>query len=488
MCLRIAAAALAAVSLALAGAGPAPAPAAGMAFARADRLVVQFAPGLSRHAEDAVLARAGARRIATVPALDAAIAAVHPNLSSSALTTLRHDVHVAAADPDGVARALGEGPPPATGASIASVTNWQVTRPELPLAWQVTTGPGVVVAVVDTGVQPDHPALRGRVLPGYDFVNADDDAADDDGHGTAVAGVIAADGEGAAGACTGCRILPVKVLAANGTGDWGTIAAGIVWAADHGAQVINLSFGAPHALDVVAAAVAYAESKGAIVVAAAGNAGVSVPFYPAAYPGVISVAGVDQNDVRYSWSNFGSWVTVAAPGCMTTTWLSGGYTPDFCGTSTAAPFVAGLAGLARSFRPTVASTDFASALARSAAPVADAGTAAGGRVDANGMLVALGAPTTAPVATTAPAVARTPTIGRSVKAASGIWRDAASYAYRWQRSRDGAGWQDVGSSAVYAPRAADRGYRLRVIVTAANARGSATAVSAASRPITNRRR
>lgn len=445
--------------------------------------MVRFVPGLSRQVEDVLLARAGARRVETVPALHAVVALARPGRAGPALTALGHDVLVVAADPDGVARALDVVPPPAASASTVGVTNWQLLRADLPLAWQVTTGRGVVVAVVDSGVQADHPGLRGRVLPGRDFVNNDGDAADDDGHGTAVAGVIAADGDGVAGACTGCLILPVKVIAANGTGDWGTIAAGVVWAADHGAQVINLSFGSPRALDVVGAAVAYAESKGVIVVAAAGNAGVDTPFYPAAYPGVISVAGVDQNDVRYSWSNFGSWVTVAAPGCMPTTWLSGRYTPDFCGTSTAAPFVAGLAGLARSFRPNIASADFAMALVRSAAPVADAGTVAGGRADANGMLVALGAPTAVPVLSAAPAVARTPTVGRAVKAVPGTWREAQSYAYRWQRSRDGADWQKVGSKAAYAPRGADRGYRLRVVVTAANARGSATAVSAPSTPV-----
>ena len=186
---------------------------------------------------------------------------------------------------------------------------WQASSLDLPLAWQVTSGSATsVVAVVDSGVQADNPALQGRVLAGYDFVHGDTNTTDDNGHGTAVAGIIAA-------VCPGCSILPVKVLDANGTGDWPTISAGIDWAADHGAQVINLSVGAPRALDIVGAAVAYAISKGAIVVAAAGNDGEDESFYPAMYPGVISVAGVDQTGARSTWSNFGSWVTVAAPGC-----------------------------------------------------------------------------------------------------------------------------------------------------------------------------
>ena len=222
----------------------------------------------------------------------------------------------------------------------SATVSWQASALDLPPAWQVTTGgPSSIVAVIDSGVQGDHPALQGRVLPGYDFVHGDTNASDDNGHGTAIAGIIAS-------VCPGCRILPVKVLDANRTGDWATIAAGIRWAADHGAGVINLSIGAPRALDAVGAAVAYALSKGAIVIAAAGNDGLDESFYPADYPGVVSVAGVDQSGARDSWSNFGSRVTVAAPGCTTTAWLQSGYTSDFCGTSTAAPFVAGLAGLA----------------------------------------------------------------------------------------------------------------------------------------------
>lgn len=259
---------------------------------------------------------------------------------------------------------------------------------QLASAWNLSRGdPAVVVAVVDTGVQADHPALRGRVLPGDDLVDPGASPGDDNGHGTAVAGIVAS-------TCLQCRILPVKVLGANGVGDWAAIALGVRWAADHGAAVIDLSTGASRAPDAVGAAVAYALARGVIVVAAAGNRGSSEPFYPAAYPGVVSVGGVDANDARYSWSDYGSWVTVAAPGCASTTWVGGGYAPAFCGTSAAAPFVAGVAGLARSYRPGLTPDAFRAALAASAAPLADGGTAADGGVDANRLLESLGAPAT----------------------------------------------------------------------------------------------
>jgi subtilisin family serine protease len=176
----------------------------------------------------------------------------------------------------------------------------------------------------------------------------------------------------------------VKVLDADLTGEWPTIAEGITWAADHGADVVNLSVGSPGAIDSVGAAVAYALAKGVIVVAAAGNAGTGQTFYPAAYPGVVSVAGVDATTARYPWSDFGSWVSVAAPGCV----------GDFCGTSTAAPFVAGIAGLARSLDPHLLPSTFSTALAASTTPLSDPTTAAAGLPDAGRLLAALAASTT----------------------------------------------------------------------------------------------
>ena len=381
---------------------------------------------------------------------------------------------------------IDDGVPAAASAGASSTSSRALARADLPLAWEVTKGaPGVVVAVVDTGVEADHPALRGRVLPGHDFVNGDDDASDDNGHGTAVAGIVASAEvvPGIAGACTECRILPVKVLGADGTGSWGTIAAGVVWAVDHGAQVVNLSIGAPRAPDAIGGAVAYAISKGVIVVAAAGNAGIDQSFYPAAYPGVVSVAGVDDANARYPWSNFGPWVTLTAPGCLGTTWIGAQYRTDFCGTSAAAPFVAGIAGLARAFRPDLGADAFAGAFAASATPLADGSTARAGLVNANALLVSLGAPSAAPAAVAPPSLARAPVVGRPVAVKGGAWRDAASVTYRWQRSRAGAVWQDLGAAADYTPRAGDAGFRLRVAVSAVNARGTATVVSAPSAPV-----
>jgi len=244
-------------------------------------------------------------------------------------------------------------------------------------------------------------------------------------------------------------------------------------------MLLNLSLGAgvghcPAALqDVIDDAV----GRNALVVAAAGNDGVDESFYPARYPGVVSVAGVDENGVRSSWSNFGSGVTVAAPGCATAPWLRGGYEQDFCGTSTAAPFVAGLAGLARAYEPTLTPSAFAAALTASTTPVADPSTAAFGVPDANRLLLALGAPSAAPTESAPPTVTAA---GRRLVARVGSWHGAASYRIEWQRSAGGT-WTDVTAGSAYTPGRADAGRRLRVLVTAANVRGSTTAASASVR-------
>ncbi len=220
-------------------------------------------------------------------------------------------------------------------------------------AWDYTTGStNVIIAVVDSGVSPDHPEFAGRVLPGHDFVNDDDDPRDDQGHGTHVAGIAAAgidNGIGLAGICGQCKILPVKVLNQYNVGNWSNVAAGITYAADHGAKVINLSLGGTSNSQAVHDAVQYATQRGALVVAAAGNDGADEAFYPAAYTETLAVAATDTHDGHWSLSNYGAFVDIAAPGVSiySTLWSAdNGNTYGFkSGTSMATPEVSGLAGL-----------------------------------------------------------------------------------------------------------------------------------------------
>jgi thermitase len=239
-------------------------------------------------------------------------------------------------------------------------------RIQAPAAWDYTTGSqSVIIAIVDTGLTLNHPEFAGRVLPGYDFVNNDADPSDDHGHGTHVAGIAAAgvnNGIGMAGICGGCSVLPVKVLNHENSGSWAGVAAGVIYAADHGARIINLSLGGSGNSATMEQAVQYAQSKGVLIVAAAGNGRTDRPFYPAAYAGVLAVSATRRDDTRWSLSNYGSYIDVAAPGHSVYSAYHdlgntyGGYT-FMSGTSMASPHVAGLAGLLLSQDPSRTAAD-----------------------------------------------------------------------------------------------------------------------------------
>jgi uncharacterized repeat protein (TIGR01451 family) len=233
-----------------------------------------------------------------------------------------------------------------------------------PAAWDVTLGdPNLIVAIVDTGIDPAHPEFAGRLLAGYDFVNGDADTRDDNGHGTHVAGIAAAginNGIGMAGIAGVSKILPVKVLSANNTGWWSDIADGITWAVDHGARVINLSIAGAIDSRPMRDAIAYANAKNVVVVASAGNNGAGEVRYPASNEGVIAVGATTPTGARWTLSNFGPNVDLMAPGVSiySSHWsATGGSSYRFLsGTSMAAPHVAGAALLLLGRNPSLTST------------------------------------------------------------------------------------------------------------------------------------
>jgi subtilisin family serine protease len=259
------------------------------------------------------------------------------------------DGRVAVAEPNHVGPVAAVPDDPHYTASQAAA----LTTIRLPEAWDLTTGADtLVLAVVDTGIRADHPDLVGRVLPGRDVVNGDDHPEDTVGHGTRAATVAAAsaDGTGMTGVAWRGRILPVKVDTAGYVFD-ADLAAGITWAADHGADVINLSVGQRPWSGAVDEAIRYARSRDAVLVAAAGNEGIDAGGFPAAAEGVIAVGAVDNHGHLASFSNYGPWVDLVAPGVDILTGLAdGGYAPA-SGTSFAAPIVSGVALLARARYP-----------------------------------------------------------------------------------------------------------------------------------------
>lgn len=285
------------------------------------------------------------------------IPAVAASVPEGAFVALRRDPRVTVIEPDGTVEALGH---------TAELNNtWGVKRIG---AGTVHDDPGtgfnkgtnVRVAVIDSGVDYTHAELSGRYAGGYDFVNNDADPMDDNGHGTHVAGTIAAalNGTGVVGAAPEARIYALKVLSAGGSGSWSNIIAALDWAVSSGIQVTNNSYGSslsPGSL--VEQAFANAEAAGMLHVAAAGNSGNCAGKgnnvgYPARYATVVAVAATGQDDKRACFSSTGSTVELAAPGVgINSTKLGGGYV-QYNGTSMASPHVAGVAALVVYAAPT----------------------------------------------------------------------------------------------------------------------------------------
>lgn len=237
-----------------------------------------------------------------------------------------------------------------------------------PQAWDISTGAsGVTIAILDTGVDLDHAEFSGRIVPGYDFVNNDNTAQDDNMHGTACAGIAAARGDnsiGVAGIAWNSMIMPIKVLDSGGSGWTSDIVDGVNWARNNGADVISMSLGGGGYDGSFNSAINSAVSAGVIVISAAGNDNSSSISYPAAYGNSMAIGALSPCNQRKSpsscdnetwWgSNYGTGLDLMAPGTrLHTTYYTGGYMTDMNGTSGATPHVAGVAALVKSVNPSL---------------------------------------------------------------------------------------------------------------------------------------
>ncbi len=301
---------------------------------------------------------------------------------------------------------------------------WYLPQIGAPQAWDTTIGnANTIIGVVDSGVTAV-PDLAPKLLPGIDLVDGTGVTSDGNNHGTPVAGIAAAASNnsiGVAGVAWLNDVLPVKIFGSTGTTTCSLAASGIIAAADNGAKVINMSFAGTSGCSSESSAIGYAWSKGAVLVAAAGNSSSSAPAYPAAYSNVLAVGSVDQDGTLDPNSNYGSWISVVAPGCnLYTTYSNGGYAYA-CGTSVAAPVVSGVAALILAANPSLSNSQVESIIEQTAddlgAPGFDS-TFGWGRVNAYKAVLAATSSAPLPPDTTPPTASITsPANGASVSGA-----------------------------------------------------------------------
>ncbi|RFU64957.1 S8 family peptidase [Peribacillus glennii] len=255
---------------------------------------------------------------------------------------------------------------------------WNLPAIQAEEGWDISRGSkNVVIAVVDTGVDLDHPDLRRRIISGYNVVAENHNPDDDNGHGTHVAGIIASETNnmrGVAGLTWHNKIMPIKAMAAKGYGSAFDIAQGVIWATDHGADIINLSLGNYQPSAVMHEAIEYAYKKNVVITVAAGNDNTDQPSFPAAYPEVLSVAAVDNQGNKAPFSNYGEHIDVAAPGVeIPSTYFHKQYAA-LSGTSMASPHVAAQAGLIKAENPDLKNTDIMNIITNTTYDLGSAGS------------------------------------------------------------------------------------------------------------------
>jgi len=229
---------------------------------------------------------------------------------------------------------------------------WNITTFELPKAWQYTQGEDVVIAVLDTGCDLDHPDLKENLLPGINFVEPGKPPADGNGHGTHITGTLVAENNdiGVVGVCPKAKVIPVKVLDNKGNGNLLNVAKGISWAVSQKADIISMSLGAPVKVQQVRKAIQYAGANGIPTFVAAGNAGnTKEVFYPANYPETIAIGAIDENLRRANFSNTGENLDFMAPGVNIFSTVPDDWYATLSGTSMACPFAVGVAALVLSY-------------------------------------------------------------------------------------------------------------------------------------------
>jgi subtilisin family serine protease len=324
------------------------------------QLLVQSRLGANPSAIARTLAVNGARVQKEIPQIrvhvlrvpEPAIERVQQALSASGLFTF--------VERDHTARAV------ATPNDPNFVYEWHLNKIQAPNAWNITKGsPSITIALADSGVDPTHEDLASKLVPGWSFLTGASNTADVQGHGTETAGSAAAatnNGVGVAAAGWSNTIMPLQVVDSTGYASYSNMASAITYAADHAVRIINLSLAGSSASSTLQSAVSYAWNKGTVVFASAGNYSTSAPYYPAACTNAVAVSATDANDNLSSYSNYGNWIELSAPGDSILTSINGGGYGYLSGTSFSSPIAASVAALVLSVRPSLSASALVSLL------------------------------------------------------------------------------------------------------------------------------
>ncbi|MDB4409296.1 S8 family serine peptidase [Gammaproteobacteria bacterium] len=334
------------------------------------QLIVKPKAGLSDAQFEKILSKSKGQSVKHLKQIKTHVIKVPPQALEAVMRALSNNPNI-----DYVEKDMLVAPDAITPDDPSYSSQWHLPKIQAPDAWESSTGSGITVAILDTGVESGHPDLVSNLVPGWNVASNNSDTSPVMSHGTRVAGVVAASSNNSTGVASiawNAKIMPIRISnESNGQASWSVMAEGFLWAADHGADVANMSYGLSTNSSTINSAAQYLRSKGGLAVVAAGNDNMDRGFSDNPY--LITVAATTSSDARASFSNFGANIDVAAPGSSIYTTNTGGGYRSASGTSYASPATAGVVALIMAANSSLSPDDVEGILESSAVDLGNTG-------------------------------------------------------------------------------------------------------------------